>query len=115
MIKRIIKKIKSIFKRKKNLSLERSTAKSRNVDLFDLKKHNNVCSCCKEELNGRTSKRDEEGNYYIVCEKCNYVNKLKDGIVIYCPQNIEEAMKAASLFAIQPHCKMTLDDKNYNF
>ena len=101
MIKKLINKIKSIFSKEKQVTNPVTIKEqSKNIDIFDLKhqKEENYCKNCGFELKGHESKETEDKIKYVVCKNCNYVNKIRDGIVIDCPQNMEEIRKALILF-----------------
>lgn len=57
------------------------------------------CEHCKQELVGKES-AEENGIKYIWCNKCNYVNKIKNGKVIRKENNKDEVMKAFKLFGL---------------
>lgn len=107
MIKRILDKIKSLFKKKTikpvdnncPYKIERPTTESPVIEEKEIERENVLeCEHCKRELTGTESDKDEEGSYYIWCNKCNYVNKINNGKVIRKENNAAEVMKAFKLF-----------------
>lgn len=78
----ILSKIKMLFSRnKKDInSIRNETNKTQNDYLRNYTKK---CKHCGESIESSryVSCRDESGIYYIRCEECCFVNKIKDNIV----------------------------------
>lgn len=107
MIKKILDKIKSLFKKEYlkpvdnncPYKIERPITESFEIEEKEIKKEDVLeCEHCKKELKGTESKKDEEGSYYIWCNKCNYVNKINNCKIIKKENNAAEVMKAFKLF-----------------
>lgn len=101
MIKNLLNKIKSFFKKEK---VQNATHKNNCPDKIERpiepKETIEIMTCehCKKELQGKESAKDTDGSAYIWCNNCNYVNKVKNGKVIRKENNGEEVMKAFKLF-----------------
>lgn len=112
MIKKLLNKIKSLFKKENKectvkgnncpYKIERPV-EPKEVAVEEVVedviiKEVMICEHCKKELYGKESAKDTDGSSYIWCNKCNYVNKINNGKVIRKDNNGAEVMKAFKLF-----------------
>lgn len=106
MIKKLLNKIKSLFRKDKsqNTSYENNCPYKieRPVAPKEVTQEEVIevmtCEHCKQELKGKESAKDTDGSSYIWCNRCNYVNKINNGKVIRKENNGAEVMKAFKLF-----------------
>lgn len=105
MFKKLLNKIKSLFSKKEKAVINKQTSevhKEENNPITaktEIVKEGPICSHCHKILTeDKISSTDEDGVSYIWCTGCNYVNKLKDGIIIDKPNTVDEVMKALKLF-----------------
>lgn len=114
MIKKMLKKIKEFLFGKKIVNNETNcpykiepkkvhTEETSSIVEEEIADDILICEHCKKELTGKESSKDNDGAYYIWCNKCNYVNKLKDGKIIKKSNNVQEIKKAFNLFKKAGH------------
>lgn len=108
MIKKLLNKIKSMFSKKKETTSVASSncpykVEQKEIDTVEETKEELLCEHCHKELEGKESAKDETGAMYIWCNRCNYVNKLRDGKIIRKENNGAEVIKAFKLFKEAGH------------